>query len=125
MKVCDKRLTEAVIGCAIEVHRALGPGLLESTYEQCLAHEMSLQKLSFKLQVAIPVQYKSTKLDCGYRLDFLVDDCLILELKAVDKLHKVHEAQILTYLKLANISTGLLMNFNESRLVDGIKRFKL
>ncbi len=125
MKECDNSLTEAVIGCAIEVHRTLGPGLLENTYEQCLAHELSIQKIPFKLQVPIPIQYKNIKLDCGYRLDIVVDECLILELKAVDKLSKLHEAQILTYLKLTNISTGLLMNFNDTRLVNGIKRYKL
>ena len=118
------KLTEKVIGCAIEVHRALGPGLLESTYEQCLAHEFSLQAVPFRLQVPIPVQYKNIKLECGYRIDVLVNECLILELKSVDKFLMVHEAQILTYLKLANISTGLLINFNVTRLVDGIKRYR-
>ena len=120
----NDKLTEKVIGCAIEVHRALGPGLLESTYEQCLAHEFSLQAIPFRLQVPIPIQYKSIKLDCGYRLDILVNDCLVLELKSVEKFLTVHEAQMLTYLKLANISTGLLINFNVTRLVDGIKRYK-
>lgn len=124
MKECNKALTEAVIGCAIEVHRTLGPGLLENTYEQCLAYELSQKSIPFKLQVPIPIQYKKIKLECGYRLDFLVDECLILELKSVDKLLKVHEAQVLTYMKLTNISTGLLMNFNESRLANGIKRYK-
>ena len=118
------KLTEKVIGCAIEVHRALGPGLLESAYEQCLAHEFSLQAVPFRLQVPIPVQYKNIKLECGYRIDVLVNECLILELKSVDKFLMVHEAQILTYLKHANISTGLLINFNVTRLVDGIKRYR-
>jgi GxxExxY protein len=124
MKECNDKLTERVIGCAIEVHRSLGPGLLESTYEQCLAHELSLQAIPFKLQVPIPIQYKNIKLECGYRLDVLVDSCLVLELKSVEKLLMLHEAQILTYLKLANISTGLLINFNDTRLVKGIKRYK-
>ena len=124
MKECSLLLSETVIGCAIEVHRNLGPGLLENAYEQCLAHELSSQGVLFKLQVPIPVQYKQIKLDCSYRLDFLVDECLILELKSVDKLIKVHEAQILTYMKLAKVSTGLLINFNVSRLINGIKRYK-
>jgi len=125
MKNCSNDLTEKVIGCAIEVHRTLGPGLLENTYEQCLAHELSMQAVPFKLQVPIPIKYKNIKLECGYRLDFLVDDCLILELKSVEKLSKLHEAQILTYLKLTKIGTGLLINFNASKLVNGIKRYKL
>ncbi len=124
MKECNEKLTEKIIGCAIEVHRTLGPGLLENTYQQCLSHELSLQSVPFKLQMPIPVQYKNIRLECGYRLDSLVDDCLILELKSVEKLLTVHEAQILTYLKLANISTGLLINFNDSILVKGIKRYK-
>ncbi len=124
MNECTDQLTEKVIGCAIEVHRALGPGLLESTYEQCLAHELSLQTIPFKIQVPVPVQYKNIRLDCGYRLDILVDGCLVLELKSVEKLLMVHEAQILTYLKLANISTGLIINFNNSSLITGVKRYK-
>lgn len=125
MKESNNRLTEMVIGCAIEVHRTLGPGLLESTYEKCLAYELSSKNISFKLQVPIPVQYKDVKLECGYKLDILVEDCLILELKSVDKLSRIHEAQILTYLKLTNISTGLLINFNESKLISGLKRYKI
>jgi len=125
MKECTKTLTETVIVCAIEVHRTLGPGLLESTYETCLAYELSINNIPFKRQQPIPVQYKNIQLDCGYRLDILVNDCLILELKSVSKVLKVHEAQILTYLKLANISTGLLINFNNTTLVSGIKRFKI
>ena len=117
MKECSKELTEIVIGCAIEVHRNLGAGLLENTYERCLAYELSMKNIPFIVQASIPIKYKDIKLECGYRIDFLVDNCLILELKSVEKLLKVHEAQILTYLKLASISTGLLINFNESRLV--------
>jgi GxxExxY protein len=118
-------LTEKVIGCAIEVHRALGPGLLESTYEQCLARELSLNGLPFRLQAAIPVEYKGVNLDCGYRIDVLVDDQVILELKSVERILAIHEAQLLTYMKLANIGLGLLINFNVRRLADGIRRFRL
>ena len=125
MKQCSKELSERVIGCAIEVHRTLGAGLLENTYEKCLAYELGKKDIPFVVQASIPIQYKDVKLECGYRLDFLVDECLILELKSVEKILKVHEAQMLTYLKLANISTGLLINFNESRLVNGIKRYRL
>ena len=119
------KLSSRVIGCALEVHRALGPGLLESTYEQCLAHELSLQEIPFKVQWPLPVVYKSCKLDCGYRVDVLVDDELIVEIRSVDKLLPVHDAQVLTYMKLADIRVGLLMNFNVYRLKDGIKRFVL
>jgi len=115
-------LTQKVIGCAIEVHKMLGPGLLESTYEHCLAHEMSLQSIDFKLQVPMPVQYKNAQLDCGYRLDVVVENVLILELKSVNRLEKIHQAQLLTYLKLSGIKTGLLINFNECKLTNGIKR---
>jgi len=125
MKECSRELSKMVIGCAIEVHRTLGAGLLENTYEKCLAYELSMNNIPFITQASIPIQYKNIKLKCGYRLDFLVDECLILELKSVERLLKVHEAQILTYLKLANVSTGLLINFNESRLINGIKRYKL
>ena len=123
-KESDNKLTEIVIGCAIEVHRTLGPGLLENTYEKCLTYELTQQNISHKLQVPLPVKYKNVSLECGYKLDILVEGCLILELKSVDRLSKIHEAQILTYLKLANISTGLLINFNETKLVNGLKRFK-
>jgi GxxExxY protein len=115
-------LTEAIIGGAIEVHQALGPGLLESAYEQCLCHELSLRGISFRRQVELPVQYKGVKLDCGYRIDILVEDLVIVELKAVEKLLAVHEAQLLTYLRLYNRSVGLLINFNVSLLKNGLKR---
>lgn len=118
-------LSKRVIGCALEVHRALGPGLLESTYEQCLAHEFRLNGISFRLQWPLPVAYKEVRLDCGYRVDLLIEDSLILELKCVDQLQGIHEAQLLTYMKLAGIGTGLLINFNVRRLRDGIKRFVL
>ena len=118
-------LSRRVIGCAIEVHRVLGPGLLESTYEQCLAHELGLAGVAFKTQWPLPVEYKGVRLDCGYRVDVLVQDELILELKAVEKVLGIHEAQLLTYMKLADVETGLLINFNVGRLKDGIKRFVL
>ncbi|MCF6190796.1 MAG: GxxExxY protein [Cocleimonas sp.] len=118
-------LSHTVLGCAIEVHKHLGPGLLESTYEQCLAHELQSQKIDFKIQHPLAVEYKGIKLDCGYRIDLLIEDELIIELKSVEKLKRIHEAQLLTYMKLAKIKTGLLINFNEVRLKDGIKRFVL
>lgn len=118
-------LSKRVIGCALEVHRTLGPGLLESTYEQCLAYELSCAKLPFQLQVALPVNYKGVQLDCGYRIDVLVDGKLILELKSVEALLPIHEAQLVTYMKLARIPTGLLINFNVRLLKQGIKRFVL
>jgi GxxExxY protein len=118
-------LSGAVIGCAIEVHRALGPGLLESTYQQCLAQELRLAGLGFRLECPMPVVYKGINLDCGYRIDCLVDDRLILELKAVDQVSGIHKAQLLTYMKLSQIEIGLLINFNVKKLVDGIERFRL
>ena len=118
-------LTEKVIGCAIEVHRALGPGLLESAYQQCLAHEMKLHGIPFVAEQPVPVEYKGIRLDCGYRLDFVVDGCLILELKSIGEITGIHQAQLLTYMKMTGIRTGLLINFNVCRLVDGIERFKL
>ena len=117
-------LTGKVIGCAIEVHRSLGPGLLESTYQQCLAHELCLNDIAIKLEHPVPVEYKGVRLDCGYRIDMLVEDQLIIELKAVDKIQGIHKAQLLTYMKLARIETGLLINFNVERLKEGIQRFK-
>lgn len=118
-------LSNRVIGCAIEVHRFLGPGLLESSYEQCLAFELGQVGIDFKLQHPLPVQYKGFKLDCGYRVDVLVRGQLILELKSVDAILGIHQAQLLTYMKLAAIRTGLLINFNVLKLRDGIKRFVL
>ena len=119
------KLSNQVIGCAIEVHRTLGPGLLESTYEKCLVHELGLNNIQCESQHPLPIQYKGEKLDCGYRVDILVNNTLILELKSVDQLTAVHEAQILTYMKLAHIDIGLLINFNVTRLKDGLKRFVL
>jgi len=119
------QLSNRIIGCALEVHRALGPGLLESTYEQCLAHELSLSGIPFKLQFPLPVRYKGIKLDCGYRIDIFVDDELIVELKSIDKITGIHKAQLLTYMKLSEVKVGLLINFNVEMLKTGIKRFVL
>jgi GxxExxY protein len=118
-------LSYRVIGCALEVHKTLGPGLLESTYEHCLAHELALSSIPFQRQVPMPVAYKGSLLDCGYRIDLLVEDTLIIELKSTDKMLPVHEAQILTYMRLARKSIGLLINFNHVYLKQGIKRFVL
>ena len=120
-----EELTANVIGAAMEVHRALGPGLLESTYEECMARELQLSGLRFERQVALPVAYKGVKLDCGYRLDFVVDQAVVLELKAVDTLRPIHEAQLLTYLRLGGWTVGLLINFNVPVLRNGIKRVVL
>ena len=119
------QLSNRVIGCALEVHKALGPGLLESAYEQCLAHELKLNGIRFRLQHPQAVEYKGMRLDCGYRLDLLIEDKLIVELKSVEQIKGIHEAQLLTYMKLAGVKTGLLMNFNVTKLKDGIKRFVL
>ena len=116
------KLTGQVIGAAIEVHKVLGPGLLESAYEECVSRELFLRKMSFKRQVPLSVEYKGVKLDCGYRLDIVVAGKLILELKACESLQPIHEAQLLTYLKLTGIKVGLLINFNVPVLKDGIKR---
>ena len=120
-----RELTERIIGAAIEVHRALGPGLLESTYEECFAREMQLSELGFERQVPLPVAYKGVKLDCGYRLDFLVERAVVLELKATDALRPIHEAQLLTYLRLGGWTVGLLINFNVTALKNGIRRIVL
>ena len=118
-------LTESVIGLAIEVHRALGPGLLESAYQECLCYELKANTIAFGRQVALPVVYKSVKLDCGYRMDLVVDDRLVVELKTVEKILPIHEAQLLTYLRLSGIRTGLLLDFNTAVLKNGIKRMVL
>jgi len=115
-------LTGKVIGAAIEVHKALGPGLLESAYEECLCHEMNLRRFQFERQKALPVKYKGVELDCGYRLDIVVEEVLILELKACDRIEPIHHAQLLTYLKLSGLSFGLLLNFNVPLMKDGIIR---
>ncbi len=118
-------LTGSVIGAAIEIHRVLGPGLLESAYEQCLARELSLRGVQFRTQVALPVEYKGVRLEIGDRMDFVVEDRLLLELKAVDKLLPIHEAQVLTYLRLSRLRVGLLLNFAEKVVKDGIRRIAL
>jgi GxxExxY protein len=118
-------LTEKIIGFAIEVHRQLGPGLLESAYEECLCFEFEHAAIPFRRQVALPIVYKSVRLDCGYRLDVVVDDRVVVELKTVERLMPVHEAQMLTYLKLSGIATGLLINFNSAVLKDGLRRLSL
>jgi GxxExxY protein len=115
-------LTERVIGACIEIHRSLGPGLLESTYEECLCHELSLAGINFERQKPLPVHYKGVNLDCGYRLDLVVEQKLVIELKAVESLLPIHEAQLLTYLKLSGLTLGLLINFNVPVLKSGIKR---
>ena len=118
-------LTAKVFGCAIEVHRTLGPGLLESAYEQCLAHELRLAQVPFRIQVPMPVEYKGVTLDCGYRIDLLVHEFLVVELKAVEQVLGIHQAQLLTYMKLAEAPVGLLINFNVQLLKNGVRRFSL
>jgi len=118
-------LTEKIIGFAIGIHRDLGPGLLESAYEECLCYELEQGGLSFRRQAALPVVYKSVRLECGYRMDIVVEEQVIIELKTVERLLPIHEAQMLTYLKLSGIRTGLLLNFNVPVLKDGIRRMLL
>lgn len=118
-------LSNKVIGLALVVHKELGPGLLESTYEKCLAHELRLNGIECITQQILPVSYKGLVLDCGYRIDLLIENNLVVELKTVEALHKIHEAQLLTYMKLSEINIGLLINFNATLLRNGIKRFVL
>jgi GxxExxY protein len=121
----EKRLNEitgSIIGAAIEVHRALGPGLLESTYEACLTYEITERGLSVEAQKPLPLIYKTVHLDCGYRLDLLVENAIIVEIKSVDNLLPIHTAQLLSYLKLANLQVGLLINFNVEILKNGVRR---
>ena len=121
----ESKIVHNIIGCAIEVHKALGPGLLESSYENCLAHELALNDIKFEKQFSLPIKYKGILLDCGYRLDLFVNNEVIVELKAVEHLNEIHEAQLLTYMKLANVKHGLLINFNVKLLKDGLKSFVL
>ena len=121
----EKELTGKILQCAIEVHKALGPGLLESAYEKCLMKEFELSNISFKSQIELPLEYKGIRVDAGYRIDLIVERKVIIELKAVESLIPVHEAQLLTYLKLTGIRVGMLMNFNVPVLKDGIKRMVL
>ena len=116
------KVTENIIGASIEVHKALGPGLLESAYEECLCHELSLKHLQFFRQKRLPLTYKGILLDCDYRIDLFVEECVIVELKTIDKLSSIHDAQLLTYMKLTNSSVGLLINFNVPVLKNGIRR---
>ena len=120
-----EELTGRIIGAAIEVHRQLGPGLLESAYEKCLCHELSFHKIAFKRQAPLPISYKGIQLDCGYQLDIVVDDKVVIELKSVDQLKPIHKAQLMTYLKLGKYRTGILINFNVPLLKDGIERIVL
>jgi GxxExxY protein len=119
----DKEITHEIIGAAIEVHKRLGPGLLESADEECLLYELRLRNLKVDRQKGLPVVYKEVKLDCGYRLDLLVEDRVVVELKSVEGLAPIHEAIILTYLRLSGQRIGLLINFNVTVLKDGVRRF--
>jgi GxxExxY protein len=119
----DNEITHEIIGAAIEVHKYLGPGLLESAYEECLAHELHLRNLRVERQKPVPVVYKETKLECGYRLDLPVEGRVVVELKSVEGLGPIHEAIILTYLRMSGHRLGLLINFNVSVLKDGVRRF--
>jgi len=116
------KLSSRIIGAAIEVHKALGPGLLESTYEECISHELSIGGLSLERQKPLAVRYKGINLDCGYRLDVVVEDAIILELKSCEKIEPIHKAQLLTYLKLSGFKLGLLLNFNVTLMREGIVR---
>ena len=118
----DDPLTREIIGAAIEIHRHLGPGLLESAYCECLAYEFSKRELGFKRETALPVRYKEVKLDCGYRLDFVVDGRVVIEVKSVESLGRIHQAQLLSNMKLGGYRHGLLINFNVTSLRKGVKR---
>ena len=122
MKAAINSITESIISAAIAVHRELGPGLLESAYESCLVYELLQQGLTVDRQKALPVTYRGVKIDCGYRIDLLVEDSVIVELKAVESIEPIHEAQLLSYLKLSGYQIGLLINFNVRMLKQGIKR---
>ncbi len=118
-------LTQQIIGAAINVHRSLGPGLLESVYEECLCSELRFGSIPFDRQVSLPLIYRDVRLECGFRLDIVVDQTVVVEIKAIEKLAPIHEAQMLTYLRLSRLSTGLLINFNHSTLKEGLRRFVL
>ncbi|MFH0989932.1 MAG: GxxExxY protein [bacterium] len=121
----EKELTDKILAAAIEVHRSLGPGLLESVYEECLCRELELQQIPFERQRPLPVEYKGVKLECGYRMDIVVDHRVVIELKCVDAIAPVHEAQLLTYLKLSGIKVGFILNFYVPVLKEGIRRMVL
>lgn len=125
MEIVEAELTDKIIGAAIDAHRELGPGLLEPAYEACLCHELLRRGIPFERQKEVPVTYRGLHIDCGYRIDVLVAEKVILELRAVEALNGVHEAQILTYMKLAGIRVGLLINFNETLLKNGMRRYAL
>jgi|SRR5690606_8615851 len=118
----ENEISSKIIGASIEVHKQLGPGLLESTYEMCLGHELKLLGLDVKQQIPLPVIYKDFKLNAGYRIDMIVENKVIVEIKSVDSLAPIHTAQLLTYLKLKDLKLGLLINFNEVKVIDGLKR---
>jgi len=118
----ENQITEIVIGCAIKVHKSLGPGLLESAYEECLFYELSKTKLQVEKQKPLPLIYEEVKLECGYRTDIIVDSKVVIEIKAVEALNDIHLAQVLTYLKLSKCKVGLLINFNVLKLTDGLRR---
>lgn len=118
----ENEITEKIKGCAIEVHKALGPGLLEKTYQECLFYELGKLGLKARKEVALPVSYKEISLDMGYRIDLIVEEKVIVEIKAVDSINDIHLAQVLTYLKMSGLKVGLLLNFNVVKLTDGIKR---
>ena len=120
--MADEDLTGRIIGAAIEVHKRLGPGLLESTYEACLCIELMRSGISFEKQKMLPIEYRGERVENGYRIDLLVEDSVVVELKAVREIDDVHLAQILSYLKLSGLKTGLLINFNVLKLIDGVKR---
>ncbi len=119
------KLSNKVLGCAIEVHKNLGPGLLESAYERCLSYELTSEGIRHETQKELPIDYKGLKIDAGYRIDMIVENGLIVELKSVENILPIHESQLLTYMKLSGIKVGLLINFNVAKLKEGIKRFVL
>lgn len=121
----ENEITEKIIGCGITVHKILGPGLLESAYEECLCHELYLNGIKFERQKPLPLIYKDVRLDCGYRIDLLIEEKIIVEIITIDKINDVHLAQVLTYLRLSKCSIGLIMNFNVNQLIKGIKRVVL
>lgn len=124
-KLSINEITEAIIGAAIEVHRILGPGLLESAYQECLARELTLRQIPFEQEKPLPLEYKGAKLECGYRMDLLVAEMVVVEIKAADELLPIHQAQLLTYMKLGGWKVGLLINFHAPLLKKGIKRMVL
>jgi GxxExxY protein len=124
-KLHEEKLTGTILAAAIEVHKQLGPGLLESAYEECLCRELELRGIGFERQKPLPLEYKGVRLDCGYRLDLLVEGRVVVEIKSVEALAPIHGAQILTYLRVAGVQVGLLINFNVPVLKDGVKRFVL